>query len=392
MTQQTGKATVHGTVADGFEAAREAFAAFVAAERSDYEGQLTAYVHGRRVVDLWAGPVEEAESGGDTLHGVFSSTKGAAHLVVALLVQEGVLELDREVAHYWPEFAAEGKGAVTLRELISHRAGLIGTDTGFTLEELADDRVIAERLATQRPFWRPGSAFGYHALVIGALTGEVVRRATGRTLQEVYEERVRAPYGLDLYLGLPAEHEPRFRTVLPMTPTPAQQAELDAVPRGPHTLASIAFNGQVPEPGELTDFPNSRVVRAGGQSSAGGIASARGLAGMYAAAISTVDGRPPLLKPDTVAEFGQIHSLGHDLVARAPKAFGLGFQATAQFVHPFLGAGTIGHSGAGGSQAFADPRAGLAYGYTRRRMAFPGGAAPENEGLVRAVHSAALAT
>ncbi|WP_405961374.1 beta-lactamase family protein [Streptomyces sp. NBC_00024] len=407
MTQQTGEAAVHGTVADGFEAVREEFAVFVAGERADYEGQLTAYVHGRRVVDLWAVPAAETRPvtateprpvtateprpDGDSLHGVFSSTKGAAHLVVALLVQDGVLELDREVAHYWPEFAAEGKGALTLRELLAHRAGLVGTDAGFTLEELADDRVIAERLAVQRPFWRPGAAFGYHALVIGALTGEVVRRVTGRTLQEVYEERVRAPYGLDFFLGLPAELEPRFRTVLPMTPTPAQQAELDAVPRGPHTLASIAFNNQVPEPGELTDFPNARVVRASGQSSAGGVGSARGLAGMYAAAISTVDGRPPLLKPDTIGEIGQIHSLGHDLVARAPRAFGLGFQATAENLYHFLGAGTFGHSGAGGSQAFADPRSGLAYGYTRRRMAFPGGAAPENTGFVQAVHTAALA-
>ncbi|MFE7652621.1 serine hydrolase domain-containing protein [Streptomyces bottropensis] len=392
MTEGNRMAAVRGGVADGFEAVREEFAVFVADERADYEGQLTAYVHGRRVVDLWAGPEAEAETGGETLHGVFSSTKGAAHLVVALLVQDGVLELDREVAYYWPEFAAEGKGAVTLRELLAHRAGLVGTSAGFTLEELADDRVIAERLAVQRPFWRPGTAFGYHALVIGALTGEVVRRATGRTLQDVYEERVRAPYGLDFFLGLPEEHEHRFRSVLPMTPTPAQQAELDAVPHGPHTLASIAFNSQVPEPGELTDFPNARVVRAKGQSSAGGVASARGLAGMYAAAISTVDGRPPLLKPDTVAEIGQVHSFGHDLVARAPKAFGLGFQATAELVHPFLGAGTFGHSGAGGSQAFADPRSGLAYGYTRRRMAFPGGAAPENTGFVRAVHTAALAS
>ncbi|WP_327723961.1 serine hydrolase domain-containing protein [Streptomyces europaeiscabiei] len=393
MTEGTRTATVHGTVADGFEAVREEFAVFVAGERGDYEGQLTAYVHGRRVVDLWAGPEEEAETktGADTLHGVFSSTKGAAHLVVALLVQDGVLDLDREVAYYWPEFAAEGKGALTLRELLAHRAGLVGTDAGFTLEELADDRVVAERLAVQSPFWRPGAAFGYHALVIGALTGEVVRRATGRTLQEVYEERVRAPYGLDFFLGLPAEQEPRFRTVLPMTPTPAQQAELDAVPHGPHTLASIAFNSQVPDPGELTDFPNARVVRAKGQSSAGGVGSARGLAGMYAAAISTVDGRPPLLKPDTIGEFGQIHSAGHDLVARAFRAYGLGFQATAENLYPFLGAGTFGHSGAGGSQAFADPRSGLAYGYTRRRMAFPGGAAPENTGLVRAVHTAALA-
>ncbi|MFH8896446.1 serine hydrolase domain-containing protein [Streptomyces coeruleorubidus] len=380
MTQE-----IHGTVADGFEGVREEFAAFVAGERPDYEGQLCAYVHGRKVVDLWAGT--EA----DALYGVFSSTKGAAYLVVALLVQDGTLELDRKVTYYWPEFAAEGKGALTLRDLLAHRAGVVGTDSGFTLAELADDRQLAERLADQRPFWRPGTAFGYHAMVSGALAGEVVRRATGRTLQEVYQERIRTPYALDFHLGLPAPQEPRFRTTQPMAPTPAQQALLDATPTGPHTLASIAFNRNATEPTDLASLPNMPLVRAKGPASVGGVASARGLAGMYAAAISEVGGQAPLLKPDTVAEFGQFHSVGYDLVSRAHRAFGLGFQMTADVAHPFLGAGTIGHSGAGGSQAFADPWSGLAYGYTRRRFAFPGGAAPENDRLAQAIHTAALA-
>lgn len=383
MTQE-----IHGTVADGFEAVREEFAAFVAGERPDYEGQLCAHVHGRRVVDLWTGDDNEA----DSLHAVFSSTKGAAHLVVALLVQDGTLELDRKVTYYWPEFGAEGKGAVTLRELITHQAGLVGVDSGFTRDEAADDRAMAERLADQKPFWRPGTAFGYHALVIGALTGEVVRRATGRTIQELFEERIRAPYALDFHLGLPAALEPRYRSAQPMIPTATQQALIDAAPSGPHTLAAIAFNTHVPDPGDLLDYINSRTVRAKGPASVGGVAAARGLAGMYAAAISEVDGRPPLLKPDTIAEVGQIHSVGYDLIAREHRSYGLGFQAIADSRHPFLGAGTFGHSGAGGSQAFADARSGLAYGYTRRRLAYPGGAAPENDRLAKAVHSAALAT
>ncbi|MFJ9723165.1 serine hydrolase domain-containing protein [Streptomyces sp. NPDC101209] len=382
MTQE-----IHGTVADGFEAVREEFAAFVAGEQPDYEGQLCAYLHGRKVVDLWAGDGTEP----DSLYAVYSSSKGAAHLVTALLVQDGTLELDRKVTYYWPEFAAEGKGSVTLRDLISHRAGVVGTDGGFTPAELADDRAMAERLADQKPFWRPGTAFGYHALVIGALTGEVVRRATGRTLQDVYEERIRAPYALDFHLGLPAALEPRFRPAQPMMPTPVQQAVLDEAPTGPHTLASIAMNAHAPDAGTLVDYANSRAVRARGPASAGGVAAARGLAGMYAAAISEWDGKAPLLKPDTIAEVGQIHSAGYDLVSRSHRAFGLGFQATADMWHPVLGAGAFGHSGAGGSQAFADPRSGLAYGYTRRRLACPGGAAPENDRLVRAVHTAALA-
>ncbi|MFE0178801.1 serine hydrolase domain-containing protein [Streptomyces sp. NPDC059002] len=383
----TREIRVQGTVAEGFEAVREEFTAVLAGEDPHYAGQLAAYVKGRKVVDLWVGP----DTGADTLYGVYSSSKGAAHLVVALLVQDGVLDLDREVAHYWPEFAAEGKGAVTLRELLAHRAGIVGATAGFSPEELADDRAIAARLAAQRPFWRPGTAFGYHALSIGALAGEVVFRATGRTLQELYEERVRAPFGLEFHLGLPEEHENRFHPVLPMEPTPEQQALLSAVPTGPHSLPSIAFNLNAPQPTDLEALPNSRLIRTEGPASVGGVASARGLAGFYAAAATGAEGREALLKPDTLAEFGQIQSIGYDLVARAQKVFAVGFQATSDAWYPFLGAGSIGHSGAGGSQAFADPRAGLAYGYTRRRFAFPGGPAPENERLVRAVHGAALA-
>lgn len=378
--------TPRGTVAEGFESVRREFAAVAADEGGDYAAQLVAYVGGERVVDLWTGP----EITGDSLTGVFSSTKGAAHLVVALLVQDGVLDPDQRVSHYWPEFGAEGKQDITLRELLSHRAGVVGADTGFLLEDVADDRVIAERLAAQAPYWRPGTAFGYHALTIGALTGEVVRRVTGQSIQELFEDRVRSRHDLDFFLGLPEEHEPRFLTTLPMLPTPEQQAQLDAAATGPRSLTGIAFNRNHPQAPDLEALPNVRVIRAKGPASVGGVASARGLAGMYAAAISELDGRAPLLKPETTAAFAQIHSIGYDLVSRAHKAFGLGFAALSD-LYPVLGQGAFGHSGAAGSQALADPRAGLAYGYNRRRFAFPGGAAPENGRLVRAVHAAATA-
>ncbi|MFE4859220.1 serine hydrolase domain-containing protein [Streptomyces sp. NPDC056670] len=376
---------VHGTVAEGYEAVREEFAAFVAGEEHDPAAQLAAYKDGRLVVDLWAGDVT-----GDSLTGVFSTTKGAAHLVVALLVQDGVLDLDREVAHYWPEFAAEGKGSVTLRQLLSHRAGVIGADDGFTSDELADDRVIAERLAGQRPFWQPGVGHGYHALAIGALTGEVVRRATGRLLQEIFEERVRAPYGLDFFLGLPEAERARYRDVLPMLPTPEQATELTANPSGRYNRLAIAFNTSADPSFDLVAFANSAASLAKGPASVGGAGNARGIAGMYAATLGDFHGQGPLLKRETVAEFARLHSTGPDLVLGNPSDFGLGFQALGMS-YPSLGADTFGHSGAAGSLAFGDPRTGLAYGYTRRRFAFPGGAAPENERLSRTVYEAALA-
>ena len=250
---------VHGTVAPGFEDVRSEFAAVAAAEPG-YSGQLAAFLGDRQVVDLWAGE----DIAGDGLTSVYSVSKGAAHLVVALLVQDGVLHLDRPVADWWPEFAAFGKERLSLRELLAHRSGLIGVDGGFTVAELADDRLIASRLAGQHPFWRPGEAYGYHAFVISALTGEVVRRATGRSLRELFEERIRSPYGLDFYLGLPAAEDRRFQEVLPMRLTAEQEAGLAAQPRDPASLMSVAFNFNASPPTDIVEFGNTPQIRATG--------------------------------------------------------------------------------------------------------------------------------
>ncbi|MEV0323438.1 serine hydrolase domain-containing protein [Streptomyces sp. NPDC050658] len=384
MSGNASSIEVHGTVADGFEEVRAEFAAALAEDTTEPGAQLSAYVHGRQVVDLWAGDGFD----GSTLTGVYSCAKGAAQLVAALLVQEGVLDLDREVAAYWPEFAADGKDRLTLRELLSHRSGLIGVDGGFTLDELADDRVIARRLVGQRPFWEPGTTYGYHALVIGALIGEVVLRVTGRTLQEVYEERIRAPYGIDLYLGLPEAEEARFTPVRPMAPTPEQQALLDARRLAPDSLMAVAFNRSADPEFSMVDYANSRAVRALGPASAGAVGNARGLARLYAAALSGVGGAPALLKPETVTEFTRLHCPGPDAVTAEPDHFLLGFETEA-VRYPSLGQDSFGHAGAGGSESFADPRTGVAYGYSRRRYAFPGGPAVENGRLVEAVVRAA---
>ena len=377
---------VEGTVAPGFEGVRDEFATVLAEERAEPGAQLAAYVHGRQVVDLWAGDGMT----GDALTGVYSSTKGAAYLVVALLVQQGAIGLDRTVAHYWPEFAAEGKADVTVRQLLTHQAGLIGVDGGFTPDEIADDRAIAERLAGLRPYWRPAAAFGYHGYVIGALAGEVVRRATGRSIQVLYEEWIRAPYGLDLYLGLPDVLEPRYQPIRPRLTSEGEQAALRASWPSPHGFMGIAYNLNAVPPTDPVAFPNSRAVRAGGQASAGGVGSARGLAALYAAATSEVGGRAPLLVPETLAEFSMLHTAGTDLVRGDGTAYALGFEAKG-VQYPFLGATAFGHGGTAGCEAFADPRSGVTYGYTRRRCT-PGWGAPENERLAAAVLRAATAS
>src|SRR6185437_15677927 len=208
-----------GTVSPGFEAVRN---------------QLDAY--------LLADPAY------DSVTGVFSVSKGISALVIATLVRDGELGLDEPVARYWPEFAAEGKAAVTVRQLLSHQAGLVGLPGGMSFEELRDSSLAAARLADTFPDWLPGSAFGYHGLTIGVFMEELTRRITGRSLQSVYESAIRAPHDIDFYLGFPAGQEHRFREVLPMAPTSAQQAEIDRRASAPDGITALAFNSAVRGP------------------------------------------------------------------------------------------------------------------------------------------------
>jgi CubicO group peptidase (beta-lactamase class C family) len=305
-------------------------------------------------------------------------------------MQDGTLELDRRVSSYWPEFSGGGKETLTLRDVLAHRAGLIGVDGGFSLAELADDRRLAARLAGQHPFWQPGAGYGYHAFVVGALTGEVVRRVTGSSIQQIFEQRVRAPYGLDFYLGLPEAQEPRYLPVQPMLLTAAQEAELAEQQPDPASLTAVALNLNASQATPIAEFANVREVRSRGQASAGGVGNARGVAKMYAAIVGEVDGHRALLTPETIAEFTAPHSGDEtDLVTGRPDHFLLGFEnSSAQY--PVLTPTAFGHGGATGSQSFAEPETGLTYAYIRRRFLFgSGGGAPENERLIAAAVGAA---
>ncbi len=375
---------VRGSVATGFESVREAFTAILATEDDDLCAQVAAYHRGELVVDLWAG----AQTARDSLFGIYSASKGVAHLIVALLVQDGVLDLDQRVSHYWPEFGVAGKREIPLRELLSHQAGLVGANAGFSMEELADDQVVAERLGAQRPFWRPGTASGYHALGVAALSGEVVRRATGETVQRLFDSYLREPYKLDLHFGLPADQDHRFLPAQPMVATPERLRELAAAATAPNSLSGIAFNRHHPDNREVWELPNLPVIRSRGPASFGGIGSARALAKLYSAAISPTDGAAPLLTQDTAAAFAQIQYAGWDLVLRQHKAWAVGFHPVSE-VYPVLGQGAFGHSGAGGQQALVDPRNGLSYAFLRRRFGYPPQADANHDRILRALHNAA---
>jgi CubicO group peptidase (beta-lactamase class C family) len=362
--------TAVGDVAPGFERVREAFDGYLRDDPS-FSAQLSVRWRGRPVVDLAGGP----HLGPDDLTGVFSSSKGVAATVVALLLQRGLFDLDEPMARYWPEFAQVGKAAITVREVLAHRAGLVGVAGGLTREDFVDTSRAAAKIAAAPPLWHPGTAHGYHALTIGVLMEELVRRVAGTSLARVYEDEIRAPRDIDFYLGLPDSLEPRFRSVRPPEPTPAQLAELAGGGWGHDSLSAVAFNAVDGSFSPATDptGPNDREMRALGFASINGIGSARGLADVYAAILGGPEVEP-LLTPDTVETVSRQQSYGIDRVLMGMTS---AFAVVYMKPHARMEFGSyraFGHDGAGGALAFADPHCEMAFGYIPMPMQLPGGA------------------
>ncbi|ACL39870.1 beta-lactamase [Pseudarthrobacter chlorophenolicus A6] len=340
----------HGAVAAGFENVLDLFESFLA-EDPAYSAQVSAYHGGVQVVGLAGGP----DMAADTVTGAYSCSKGVAAMVIALLVQENVLDLDRPVAFYWPEFGVHGKDRLLVREALSHQAGLPGIEGGFGLSEITT-AAAAARLASARPLWQPGRQFGYHALTIGILMEELCRRTSGESLQDLYNRRIRIPNGVDFFLGLPEEEEHRYRDVL--YATEPDQPWLD-----PLSLDGLNSNSPV---STIMELPNIRAVRAAGMSAAGGVGSADGLARLYAAATTGVDGAEPFLGEDTVTRMSAEQVWGLDRSSGLDNAFAVVFMKP----HPSRNFGShraFGHEGANAALGFADPAYALGFGYVPRR-------------------------
>ena len=340
-----------GFVAPGYENVLALFKTFLA-EDSRYSAQLAAYHLGVPVVRLTGGP----DMAPETLTGAYSCSKGVAAMVIALLVQDGALDLGRTVSHYWPEFGAQGKGGLLVREALSHQAGLMGIDGGFALDEFTTPAAAA-RLAAAAPAWEPGRQFGYHALTIGILMEELCRRITGDALQDIYDQRIRKRHEVDFFLGLPEDQEPRYRDVL---------YEDDPGQVWVDPLSLEGLNGNAPI-STIMELPNIRSVRAAGMSAAGGVGSADGLARLYAAATTGVDGGQPFLAPRTVEAMSREQVWGLDRSSGLDNAFAVVFMKP----HPSRNFGShraFGHEGANAALGFADPSYGLGFGYIPRRQ------------------------
>ncbi|MEU9475415.1 serine hydrolase domain-containing protein [Streptomyces sp. NPDC048191] len=385
---------VNGTVAEGFEPVREAFAAnfTLLGERG---AAVAVYRDGHRVVDLWAGAknVEDTEGTAPwepgTAQIVRSATKGVAAAALLLLHQRGELDLDAPVGTYWPEYKAAGKEHTLVRHLLAHRAGVPVLDRPLTPAEAADPDLGAAAVAAQAPVWEPGTDHGYHAQTYSWLTGELIRRITGRPVGEWIAQEIARPVGADLWLGLPEPEQARAGRVGPAE-APEAVGGLKTRPKravaeayaDPDSLTRRAFAAITPLPDE-----NDPAYRAAALPASNGIATADGLARFYASLIGEVDGGTRLFTPETRELARGEQSAGPDRVLVVGTRFGLGYMLHGA-ASPLLSPGSFGHPGRGGALAFADPETGIAFGYVTNGFRKSVTADPRAQALVRAVRTA----
>ncbi len=354
------------------------------AQRGELGAAVAVVVDGRAVADLWCGWADAARTQAwrrDTLVNVFSVGKAMAGLCVLMLVSRGLLDLDEPVSRRWPEFAAAGKHEVTVRQLLSHQAGLAAIGRDLPPGALYDWEQVTAALAEQEPWWTPGAGHGYHVHTFGFLTGELVRRVAGERIGSFLRREVAGAVGAEVSFGLARGSRTRRAEYVfdPSLRSGAERARRTAVD------ARLRERAYLNPPGATgVGTVNTTAWQDAELPSANLHADARGLARVYDALLS--DARS-LLDSDVLGQARTEAAAGDDLVLGRPSRFGLGFQLTQPERPLGPNAGSFGHFGAGGSVAFADPQERVAFAYVMNR----GGLQwrdPRNRALIDAVYQA----
>ncbi len=372
---------VGGFVDPKFESVRDVFAENFA-RRDEVGASVCIQIDGTTVVDLWGGWRDAGRTTpweAETLVNVFSVGKAIAALCVARLVGLGQLSFDQTVSSVWPEFAAAGKGAVTIRQLLSHQAGLPAVRQELPVGAIYDWDGMCATLAAHPPWWEPGSAHGYHVNTFGFLVGEVVRRVFGATLGAMVASDIAGPLGADFYIGVPERELGRVAEYIGMLTPPA--TTVDELTETQRMDRFAYFN-----PPELSGSGviNTRQWRMAELPSTNGHATARGIARIFGVLVD--EGRATeLVDASALREATSEQVYGDDLVLHRASRFGIGFQLT-QVERP-LGPNqrSYGHFGAGGSLGFCDPDTHLAFGYAMNTMG-PRWQNPRNRALIDACY------
>ncbi len=361
------KIEIHGHCADPFLPVKEAF-------KQNFElglevgASFAVTLNGQLVVDLWGGYKDKAKLQlweENTIVNVFSTTKIMTALCIHILVDRGLVNVDDPVAKYWPEFAQNGKELIPIKFVLSHSAGLPGFDVQIPENAIYDwDRIIGI-IASQKPWWKPGSKIGYHSITFGFILGEIVRRVTGKTLGTFFREEVAEPLGIDFHIGLSDKFDEKIADIV--VPERISRIKLFLLGLLFRNAKKVFFNPDL----QQIDF-NSREWRSAEIPASNGHGNARSTA--QVGAILACGGKykdKRLLSLNTIEKALEEQNRGKDIVTfRQPASFGLGFGLLSEDF--LIGPRSFFWSGAGGSKCVMDLDKKLSYAYAMNKMVLLG--------------------
>lgn len=382
---------IHGFVSPGYEAVRDAFTENFS-RRREIGAACCVYHKSEKVVDLWGGVKNKATGESweeNTMALVYSATKGLAAMTLAVAHSRGWLDYDELVCKYWPEFAQNGKEKITVRQLLSHQAGLFALDEPLDRDLVGNLDRLADVLARQKPAWEPGTRQAYHAVTLGFYEGELLRQIDPqhRSLGQFFQDEIATPLGLDFYIRLP-ESIPDSRLAPLVDPSLSEMLfgfpfRMTPAVWNPRSNLRRALFGSGLAHDERCIYPRNLEIPAGG-----GVGTARAIAHAYS--VFATGGKELGLRPETLQELAApavpaAHGF-YDECIKADVQFSLGFMKPNGF--PFGSPASFGAPGAGGSLGFADPDARIGYGYIPNRKGVTMGGDPRDVALRRALYLA----
>ncbi|WP_300379306.1 serine hydrolase domain-containing protein [Henriciella sp.] len=342
-------------------------------ERGEAGASVCVSVNGETVVDLWGGVADTTSAEPwqeDTVSIVFSCTKAAVALCAHILIDRGELELQAPVSKYWPEYAQKGKENTTVQMMLNHESALPALRAPVKEGGFLDWDYMIKRLEEEEPFWEPGTRNGYHMVNFGWTVGELVRRASGKSLGQFFAEEVAGPTGANFHIGLPEDAKAHIAPIIPYEPKPDDPLSdfTKSLLADPNSVQALSF---VNNGGWKANQREAHRAQIGG---AGGISNARGQVAMYTP-LACNDGQ--LVSKDRLHAMSMVSTATQrDATLLIPTRFASGFMksmdnralAGGQDQSAIMGEHAFGHVGAGGHIGFADPDCGMAFSYTMSKM------------------------
>ncbi len=378
---------VNGYCDDRFIEARKIFEKSLE-DGFELGGAICLEVKGEKVLDLWGGHKDQDRTEAweeNTIVNVYSTTKGIAAICLLQLIEKGLIDIEKPVSNYWPEFSQNGKEDIPVKYLFCHKSGLCGVKEPLEAGAFSDWDLICNQLAKQEPLWEPGSAHGYHAITYGHLVGELLKRVDGRTIGTYFKEEIAEPLDLDFWIGLPDSEFDRVSDIYPSKPSSFQFLFplLAKLPKfllpGP-TKFLVDFGDTSKPVGAAFNNPpivsnngmeaNTKKWRNAEIPAANGHGTARSIAKLYGVLANggSLDDLY-ILSPDTIEMGRTTQADGKDLVLGGMHTrFGLGFMLGTENISMGPNPDAFGHGGAGGSLGFADPDNNISLGFVMNQM------------------------